>query len=384
MNPLVFKRGVFDLFAISCSPYDGRMAPRYDITTPMTARRIIMAGFDKAQILDIVGPMQILSAINDLRRLRYNLGPAYELTLAATTSGQMATTSGLKLAIDRPFSAFTDEDFDNLDAVMVSGGEGTLTAMQDKTLLDFMRAAAPHARRLISICSGTFVLAEAGLIKNKRVTTHWDNCAGLARRYPDLTVEPDALFVRDGHIWSSAGVTAGMDLALALIEEDWGHDVAIELARRHVLFMIRPGGQSQFSTHLQAQALESGRLGDLPTWIAENPSEDLSIPALANRACLTPRTFARVFRKETGTTPADFVEQARTDAARRALEDTGQSVDQIAHVCGFGNAERMRRTFHRRLGVGPQAYRARFSRLSLNRPQDQPQEQHHEYRHFDL
>ena len=355
------------------------MRPKLDIREPIAPKTVIMVGFNDAQILDIVGPLQILSAINDVRRLRHNIGPAYNILLVAEERTALQTTSGLTLGVHKTFADIGPDELDHLDALMICGGEGTVQAAKDPALLAFMRRTAPHAHRLVSICTGTFVLASAGLIKGKKVATHWDSCAALAKRHPDLDVDEDSIFVRDGNVWTSAGVTAGMDLALALVEEDWGHDVAVDLARRHVLFMIRPGGQSQFSTQLDAQAHEVGRLGELLAWIAENPFEALTVPTLADRAHMSARTFARVFRAETGTTPAEFVERARTQAARRALEETGSSIDGIAFRCGFGNAERMRRTFHRRLNVGPKAYRARFRRSS-----NSTEEMKHEHWHRDF
>ncbi len=334
-------------------------------------RHVIMVGFEQAQLLDITGPLQVLSGVNDL------VLPGYQLTLAAAERGFITTTSGIRLGIDAAFDEIGDDVLGGLDTLMVSGGNGTSLAARDQRLLGFLRRAAPFARRLVSVCSGVALLARAGLINGRRVATHWNSCDIIGHHFPDLKIDRDAIFVRDGNVWTSAGVTAGMDLALALIEEDWGHDVAVEVARRHVLYMIRPGGQSQFSVQLEAQAGQDGRLGSLLAWIAEHPGAELSVPALAARACMSERTFARVFRAETGVTPAEFVERSRTEAARRDLEHTAHAVDRIAFDCGFGSMERMRRTFIRRLGVGPKAYRDRFRRL----PVSSGKEREHEYRH---
>jgi transcriptional regulator GlxA family with amidase domain len=334
-------------------------------------RTAIMACFDQAQILDITGPMQVLSAVSDAGL------PGYRMTLAAPDGGQITTTSGLRLGIDRTYDQISDAELDQLDTLLVSGGDGVVKAMGDERQLAFLRRAFPRARRVATICSGIALLAQAGLVPGKRVGTHWNACDLIGRAFPDLVIDRDALYVRDGKLWSSAGVTAGMDLALALVEADWGHDVAVQVARRHVLFMIRPGGQSQFSTQLEAQANANGRLGPLLKWIADHPGETLGIPALAARACMSERTFARVFRAETGVTPAEFVERARTEAARRDLEHTAHTIDRIAFDCGFGSMERMRRTFLRRLGVGPKAYRDRFRRL----PATATRESEHEHRH---
>lgn len=322
-------------------------------------RKVLMVGFREAQILDIAGPMQILSGVNDLRPAGQ---PAYDLDLVAAMAGPLRTTSGLRLYADKAFIDFEDAQFTDLDTLMVAGGDGIRKAMGDRQLIDFIRRAAPFARRVVSICSGAFLIAEAGLASGKRVATHWNSCDLLARYYPDLTVERDAIYVRDGKLWSSAGVTAGMDLALALVEEDWGRELALRIAQRHVMFLMRPGGQSQFSSHLIAQQRANGRLGDVLKWIVDNPDADLRVDQLAAKAGMSERSFARIFRRETGATPARFIERVRTDVARRLLEESTEPVEIVAVSCGFGNAERMRRVFHRQLGTGPAAYRERFQR----------------------
>jgi transcriptional regulator GlxA family with amidase domain len=219
---------------------------------------------------------------------------------------------------------------------------------------------ATRVRRLASVCSGSFILAEAGLLDGRRATTHWLGVDLMRERYPRIAVEPDAIFVRDGHIFTSAGVTAGIDLALAMVEEDLGHALALAVARRLVVFLKRPGGQSQFSSHLAAQAKPVGVLKDLPAWILEHLGSDLAVERLAERAGMSPRNFARVFTREMGTTPAKFVERARVDAARRGMEDGGLSLEDIAGRAGFSSAEHMRRTFRRHVRVVPHDYRKRF------------------------
>ncbi|MEN3974844.1 helix-turn-helix domain-containing protein [Emcibacter sp. SYSU 3D8] len=338
------------------------------------ARNVVMVCFEQAQILDITGPMQLFSAVRDAGLA------GYAITLAAPDPGFITTTSGMRLGMDRAFDEIGDDLLADLDTLVVAGGDGTADALRDPRQIAFIRRAAQHARRIVSICSGIALIAQAGLARHKRVATHWNACDLIGAAFPDLRIDRDAIFVRDGNLWSSAGITAGMDLALAVIEEDWGHDVAVQVARRHVLFMIRPGGQSQFSVQLEAQAGQDGRLGKLLTWIADHPGADLNVPALAARACMSERTLARVFRAETGVTPAEFVERSRTEAARRDLEHTAHSIDRIAFDCGFGSMERMRRTFIRRLGVGPKAYRDRFRRL----PHSARKEFSHEYRHRGL
>jgi transcriptional regulator GlxA family with amidase domain len=216
------------------------------------------------------------------------------------------------------------------------------------------------------VCTGAFVLAAAGLLDGRRATTHWRSCASLARRYPQITVDADPIFVRDGNIYTSAGVTAGMDLALALVEEDHGREVALHVARELVLFLRRPGGQSQFSAQLAVQAADREPLRELQAWIADHLDQDLSIPALAARVAMSERNFARVFTREVGVTPARFVETARIEAARRRLEESSHGVEAVAAQCGFGTAESMRRTFLRRLRVPPSAYRHRFTSTAVH------------------
>ena len=226
--------------------------------------------------------------------------------------------------------------------------------------MSWVRAAAKRSRRVCSVCTGAFILGAAGLLEDRRVTTHWASCDLLAEQYPSATVEPDQIYVRDGDLYTSAGVTAGMDLALALVEEDLGRATALEAARWLVMFVKRPGGQSQFSAQLAAQTAEREPLRELQDWIAGNLDADLSVPALAARAHMSERNFARAFRKELGMTPAAYVETARVEAARIALESGDTPVEAVARGNGFGTVETMRRAFHRRLGVGPADYRARF------------------------
>jgi transcriptional regulator GlxA family with amidase domain len=225
-----------------------------------------------------------------------------------------------------------------------------------------VRQLVPRARRVVGVCTGAFILAAAGLLRGRSATTHWRWCAELARRYPDVTVQSDPIYVRDGHIWTSAGVTAGMDLVLALVEEDHGHALALSVARELVLFLRRPGDQKQFSTVLSAQTGPVARLGDLMAWMEENLSQSLSIGVLAARACLSPRQFARVFQEETGTTPARMVERMRVEAARRRLEHGPIGLSAVAKSCGFRTEETMRRSFLRQVGVAPGEYRDRFRR----------------------
>jgi transcriptional regulator GlxA family with amidase domain len=247
-----------------------------------------------------------------------------------------------------------------IDTLIVAGGDGTRTVMADESFLGEIRRLAPTCRRVASVCSGAFVLAAAGLLDGRRATTHWQWCDVLAESFPNVVVEGDHIFVRDGEVWTSAGVTAGIDLALAMVEEDVGREVALAIARRLVVFLKRPGGQSQFSAQLSGQLAERRSLSELQAWIVDHVDEDLPVERLADRAAMSIRNFSRAFRREVGMTPARFVERARVDRARRLLEESSASVDEIARCCGFGTAETMRRTFLRGVRVTPSDYRRRF------------------------
>ena len=243
---------------------------------------------------------------------------------------------------------------------MVAGGLGVRKQLGNTKLVDAVRSTAKRSRRVASVCSGAFLLAEAGLLDHRRVTTHWESCPRLAQSYPLLEVDPNPIFVRDGDVYTSAGVTAGIDLCLALVEEDHGRDLALAVARQLVVFLKRPGGQAQFSSHLSTQLADHDELAAVQGWVADHLDADLSVAKLAERAAMSPRHFARVFRAETGVTPARFVEHARVEQARRRLEESTVGIEEIAHDCGFGTPETMRRAFLRALWVGPSEYRQRF------------------------
>ena len=282
---------------------------------------------------------------------------AYTVEIVATGSRPVTSSSGLPV---QPTSRFA-QCKGPIDTLLVAGGlPGAREAQDDAELISWLRSAAGRSRRVGSVCNGALLLARAGVLDGRRATTHWAACDELAHRYPQVTVERDPIFVRDGHVWTSAGVTAGMDLALALVEEDLGRAVALEIARWLVLFLQRPGGQSQFSTHLAVQRASRKPLRDLQAWILDNVTADLRNELLAERACMSPRHFTRAFRREVGMTPAAYVEMARVETARQVLLDTDSTVDAVAQSCGFRTPETMRRAFHRRVGVGPADYRARF------------------------
>jgi transcriptional regulator GlxA family with amidase domain len=312
-------------------------------------RRILLVSFPGVLGLDLVGPAEVFSSA-----ARLHPG-AYSVEMVSTSPGH-ASSSGIGLRPDGGLPASCAA----IDTVVVPGGTGVAEAEEDAELVGWLRDVAPAARRIASVCTGALLLARAGLLDGRRATTHWASCAQLSRRYPGVEVTSDPIFVRDGSVYTSAGVTAGMDLALALVEEDLGSRVALEVARWHVMFVKRPGGQSQFSASLAGQLAGAGPVRELQEWIADNLDADLSVPALAARVHMSARNFARVFQREVGTTPARYVEGLRLERARIALSESGQPIGAVARRCGFGTATTMRRVFERRLRVRPSDYRARF------------------------
>jgi transcriptional regulator GlxA family with amidase domain len=316
-----------------------------------TARSIVVLAYDGTQSLDVVGPVEVFDVAT-----RHGITPPYRVEVVAPTAAPIVTTSGITITPTRALG----DGRSAVDTFIVAGGQGVEAVAQDPAVIDAVRKVARRSRRVASVCTGSFILAKAGLLDGRRVTTHWASCRRLARQYPDLDVDPDPIFVRDGDIYTSAGVTAGIDLCLALVEEDHGRDLALAVARQLVVFLKRPGGQAQFSSHLSTQLAERDVLAEVQGWIADHLDADLSVPRLAARAAMSPRHFARVFRAETGVTPARFVEHARVEQARRRLEESGAGIEEIAHDCGFGTPETMRRAFLRLLWVGPAEYRQRF------------------------
>ncbi|MGH9274347.1 MAG: GlxA family transcriptional regulator [Acidimicrobiales bacterium] len=315
------------------------------------ARHVVLAVFPGLQGLDLMGPLEVFADAND------ELGsPAYRLTVAAVAAGEVRSSSGVGITADVALADITMP----IDTLLVVGGDGTYQAVGDAVLIDEVRRLAAGARRVTSVCSGAFVLAQAGLLDGRRATTHWRACELLARSFPLVTVEPDPIFVRDGNVYTSAGVTAGMDLALALVEDDHGRDIALSIARRLVLFLRRPGNQSQFSAQLNAQLAERDGLRDAQRHVVEHPEADCSVGALARVAAMSERNFTRCFTVEVGVTPARYVERIRVETARRLLEDSDEGVEAVAAACGFGTAETMRRTFLRLLHTNPTEYRRRF------------------------
>ncbi|MEP6954142.1 MAG: GlxA family transcriptional regulator [Solirubrobacteraceae bacterium] len=308
----------------------------------MSARRISVLALPGLQTLDVAGPVEVFHAAGE-----------YAVTLVAPGGGTVTTSSGLTLG-----AAALPAHPAPLDTLIVAGGEGTRDPSPE--VLAYVRGAAPRARRVASVCTGAFVLAAAGLLDDRRATTHWAWCDALARRHPAVDVDPEPIWVRDGNVWTSAGVTAGIDLALALVADDLGGDVALRVAQKLVVFLHRPGGQAQFSAGLAARPAERRPLRELQGWVADHLGEDLGVARLAERAQMSERSFQRAFRRETGATPAAYVEGLRVERACMVLQAGAAPVEAVAAECGFGSVETMRRAFHRRLGVGPAAYRSRF------------------------
>jgi transcriptional regulator GlxA family with amidase domain len=318
------------------------------------ARRVVILAFPGVQPLDVIGPAEVFAGADALSG-----GDAYSVEVVARDAGPIAVRCGGYSLLPKLTTAGCRGPIDTL---VVAGGVGVREAERDVGLIRWIRSAARRSRRVTSVCSGSFLLARAGLLAGKTVTTHWASTEELARLHPELKVDPNPIFVRDGDVWTSAGVTSGMDLSLALVEEDLGREIAVEIARWLVLFLQRPGGQAQFSSHLSAQIAERRPLRELQSWIADNLDADLRVETLAERAAMSPRNFARFFRREIGMTPAAYVEQLRVERARQLLEDSADPVELISTSCGFGTPETMRRAFARRVGAPPAQYRARFRR----------------------
>ena len=319
-------------------------------------RQVVMVLFPEVQSLDVTGPLEVFAGAERLLQSVGHTRRGYELRTLSADGRPLRTSSGLTRVPDGRLVQAPA----NIDTLIVPGGRGARAVSADSDMLAWIAAASTRSRRTASVCTGAFTLAAAGLLDGRRATTHWASAAALARLYPRVHVEPDPIYVRDGSVWTSAGVTAGMDLALALVEDDLDRDAALTIARHLVLFLRRPGNQSQFSATLAAQEPEREPLRDVQRLVVEDVAGDHSVEAMAARANMSARHFARAFAAETGITPARYVERVRLEAARRRLEDGAEPVAAIAGACGFGTAETMRRVFLRTLEVGPAEYRRRF------------------------
>ena len=327
--------------------------PNSPRSAPNAVRFIDVLTYPAVQLLDVTGPVQVFASANDIVAETGGARP-YALRVVAQGGQGVTASAGLALAAG-PLPPVGDA----LDTLLVAGGEGAEAAAEDQALVDWVRERATQARRVASVCTGAFLLAAAGVLDGRRAATHWMYCAKLAQRFPTVRVEPDPIFVCDGPVWTSAGVTAGIDLALALVEEDLGRAVALAVARYLVVFLKRPGGQAQFSAALSLQTAED-KFGALHEWINGHLADDLSLSILADQAGMSERSFSRRYAEAAGQTPARAIERLRIDAARRLLSDSRLPVKRIAQRCGFGSEETMRRSFLRLLAVTPQDYRARF------------------------
>ncbi|MEU9299942.1 GlxA family transcriptional regulator [Streptomyces sp. NPDC048269] len=316
----------------------------------MLLRNVLVVLYDGVQSLDVTGPVEVFAAVG-----RFPGRAGYGIRTVSPGGAPVRTSSGLMLMPDGELESARPGKGTTL---LVPGGR--YTADFEPRLTDWLRAHGGGAERLVSVCTGGLLLAEAGLLDGRRATTHWYVCEQMARDYPAVAVEPDPIYVRDGPVATSAGVTAGIDLALALVEEDHGRDVALTIARHLVVFLRRPGNQAQFSAQLEAQTARREPLRDVQQFITEHPGQDLSVEALAARARLSPRHFARAFQAETGVTPGRYVERVRVEHARRLLEDSAEGVAQISRACGYGTPEALRRAFVKTLGQSPAEYRRRF------------------------
>ncbi|MFF1556151.1 GlxA family transcriptional regulator [Streptomyces sp. NPDC058279] len=325
--------------------------------------RVVIVAFPGVELLDVTGPAEVFSVAS---RVAEDEHRRYTVEIATADGRAVATSSGIRLLADLRL----DEVDDRVDTLLVSGAVtrpkgGGIRAVVDPVVTDWLRTAVPRAGRTGSVCAGAHLLAQAGLLDGRSATTHWLTTAELAAAHPEVRVEPDSIFVRSGSLWTSAGITSGMDMALAMVAEDHGPALALAAARMMVMYVKRSGGQSQFSVPLSVQertwdGATRDRIGELRQWITEHPDADLSAEALARRASLSTRHFSRLFAQRTGTTPAAYVESARLETARRLLEESDAALPQVAAACGLGSPQTFHRVFQRRMGTTPAAYRRRF------------------------
>ena len=340
------------------APKPRRQSARNGLAPTVRTRRVIIVAAPGAEVLDVVGPFQVFATASALFGSQQPAAlPIYRVEIVACSRRlSFKTNSGLRMLAHRSFHELRGA----IDTLLVAGGSAIEHDRTSPETVRWLRRAAALSRRVGSVCTGAMLLARAGLLNGRRVTTHWNWCERLATRYPQITVEPDPIFVRDRGVYTSAGVTAGMDLALALVEEDYGSPLALRVARQLVLYLRRPGGQSQFSAALSQQLSDRQPLRELQSWVLENLDKRLTVELLAERVSMSPRNFARVFGKEMRVTPGRFVERLRVETARRRLEETSRSLKKIAEECGFGSVGSMRSVFQRAVGIPPGRYRLHF------------------------
>jgi transcriptional regulator GlxA family with amidase domain len=328
--------------------------PKRPQPSPGRIRVVEILTFPLVQLLDVTGPLQVFASAND-HVVEAGGAPPYVLRVVAPNGQGVIASAGLGITATA-LPAVTAE----LDTLVIAGGEGVEAASADPVLVEWVRGRVKRARRTASVCTGAFLLAAAGVLDGRRAATHWSFCAELARRYPQVHVEPDPIYLRDGAVWTSAGVTAGIDLALALVEQDLGRRIALAVARYLVVFLKRPGGQAQFSAALSLQVAED-KFGALHDWMTRHLDQDISLPVLAHEAGMSERSFSRHYAQATGQTPARALERLRVEAARRLLSESRLPIKRVSRRCGFGSEETMRRSFLRLMATTPQDYRSRFS-----------------------
>ncbi|MDF3831632.1 helix-turn-helix domain-containing protein [Cupriavidus basilensis] len=322
----------------------------------MPLRHIRFLVFDRFQVLDVCGPLQVFATANDLLR-QAGRPPQYRTHVCSLAPGLVDSSGGVELNA-RAMPARLGRKTDTL---IIPGGPGVWDRPATDALVQWIRRAAPRVERIASVCTGAFLFARTGLLDGSQVVTHWAACDQLAEAFPALKVQRDAIFFREGRYWSSAGVTAGIDMTLGMVEADAGREIAMAVAKTLVVFYKRPGGQSQFSSALLEQSAQDGRIAGLNAWIASHLHHRLDVPSLAERMSMTPRTFARFYRQQTGMTPARAVEKIRLERACGLIESHAQPIKSVAQACGFSSEEIMRRAFVRYLQVSPSEYRERFS-----------------------
>jgi transcriptional regulator GlxA family with amidase domain len=319
------------------------------------SRHVVMVGYPRVQILDITGPLEVFARTSrwllDHRIVSYD---AYTIELVAGRAGWFDTSCGLRLFATRAYA-----DVGGAHTLLVAGGIGYREAMRDQRFLGWLKRQAGRVDRFGSVCTGALLLAAAGLLHRKTATTHWAYLDLLQQAAPDAQIDRDAIYVRSGTLYTSAGVTAGMDMALAMVEADWGKATALSVAQELVMFLKRPGGQSQFSRHLAAEQRDDV-FGALELWILDHLNADLSVEKLAQRANMSARHFARLFKQRMGAAPAAFVRRLRVEEARRRIESGAPRVKRIARDCGFADDQQLRRAYKHMLGVTPAEYRSRF------------------------
>jgi transcriptional regulator GlxA family with amidase domain len=318
----------------------------------------VLVAFDGVEPLDLTGPASVFAHAN------VRAPKAYDLVFASPKGGSVRSACGLSFGDTSRLRSVGKP----IDTILVAGGEeGALRrAALDQGIAAWLARTAPSARRVASVCVGAFVLGAAGLLEGRRATTHWSSCDRLQSLFPSVRLEPNAIFITDGPVWTSAGITAGIDLALAMVEADLGTTIAAAIARQLVLFLRRPGGQNQFSETLAAQSRAPSRLSETIAWATDHPAADLSVPSLAARAAMSERTLARRFVEEIGRTPAKFVMDLRLSRAKTLLEHSAQPIEVVAERSGFGSADTMQRAFRQVLKIAPATYRDRFGRNNAN------------------